>query len=201
MKPVATPFPGEPGLFAAIKDEVPGWQKRAYDHFFPLVRGLLVKALGPSAEIDDLVRDTFLRLFENAKRIRSAEGLNGYVVSIAMNLARKEIRRQKRRRALWFWEDDESRSERVVGNDDPKAKVALKQLHGIIETLSTDERLVYVLHHLEGYSLIEASECLGLSLSTAKRRLMSANERVLRRVRKHPLLLDYVAEKSGAKDV
>lgn len=196
-EPSPTGFPRPLSLFEAIQAGEPGWQKRVYEQFFPLVRRLLVKSLGPTAEIEDLLRDTFLSFFENAKNVRSADGMSGYIVSITMNLARREIRRERRRRLLYFWEDAEGAIERTPNSDDPKAKAALMQLHRILEELKVDERMVYVLHHLEGKSLEEVAVCLGMSLSTTKRRMALANEKVLRRVKKNPLLSDYVREKGG----
>jgi hypothetical protein len=42
-------------LFLAIASGGEGWRERAFDEFHGLVHGLLLKTLGPRAEISDLV--------------------------------------------------------------------------------------------------------------------------------------------------
>jgi RNA polymerase sigma-70 factor (ECF subfamily) len=184
-------------LFQAIQVAGSGWQRRAFDRYQRLVRGLLIKSLGPTAEVDDLIHEVFLGFFESAGNIRSAEGLRSYIVSIAMNTARREVRRQKRRRLL-FWKDEDSDAvERAANVDDPKAKAALLQLNDILASLGTEERLAYVLHQLEGLGLLEVAAALGVSHSTAKRRVRSASAFVQRRASRNALLSEYIRDKAG----
>jgi hypothetical protein len=58
-------------LHAAILRNDAGWQRRAFDAFHGLVHGLLIKSLGPRAEIADLVGDVFVTFFASASRIHS----------------------------------------------------------------------------------------------------------------------------------
>lgn len=189
------------GLYESIQAQQEGWQRRAYDEFYPLVRRLLINTLGPNAEVEDLIGDVFVAFLESATRIRSAEGLRSYMVSIAMNTIRRELRRRQRRRTWFAWEDADSAAERVASVDDPKAKAALLQLSRILEQLTADDHMVFVLHMVEKLPVIDVAESLGMSVSTVKRRLKRANERVLRRVSRNSLLADYVREKSGGFDV
>jgi RNA polymerase sigma factor (sigma-70 family) len=190
--------PPETELFDAIQSGDPGWQRAAYDEFFPLVRGLVVRSLGPKLDNEDLIADVFVALFENAGNIRSAEGVRGYVVSIAMNLVRRELRTRRRRSLLSFSDDERKLSERVASTDDPKAKAALHQLSQILKTLDTDDHLVFSLCALEGLKLEEAAESLGISISSVKRRLKRATESLEKRVQQNPLLSDYVRDKGSA---
>ena len=82
--------------------------------------------------------------------------------------------------------------EQEPGQDDPKAKAALIQLSRILDELSADERAAFVLSNLEGLALLEIAQALGVSESTAKRRVRRANEHVLKRVSRNALLADYV---------
>jgi RNA polymerase sigma-70 factor, ECF subfamily len=197
--PSVSPKERQAGLYDAIQADSPGWQRRSFDEYFTLVRGLLIKALGPGTDVDDLVSDVFVGFFESARNIRSAEGLRSYIVSIAMNTARRELRSRKRRRLLFLWDSPDLAMERAPGTDDPRAKAALLQLADILNDLSAEERLVYLLHVVENLPVIDVAETLELSVSTVKRRLRRATERVLRRVARNPLLTDYVQEKSGVE--
>jgi RNA polymerase sigma-70 factor (ECF subfamily) len=187
-------------IYSAIQQEHAEWKRLLFDEYAGLVRGLLIRAVGPQAEVDDLSAEVFQGLFESAKNIRSADGMRSYIVSVTMNTARREFRRRKRRASLFFRDDGGELVDRAPGNDDPKAKAALLQLTRILDDLSTEERLVFALHVLEELPLGQVAESLAISLSTAKRRLKRAQQRVHRRVVKNPLLADYVRDKAGGDD-
>jgi RNA polymerase sigma-70 factor (ECF subfamily) len=179
-------------LHEAIIRNDPGWQRRAFDAFHGLVHGLLIKSLGPRAEIADLVGDVFVIFFGSAHRIQSALAVRSYLVSITMNLARREVRQRKRRELFQRFTGGAPEYEQEPGQDDPKAKAALIQLSRILDELSADERAAFVLSNLEDMALLEIAQALGVSESTAKRRVRRANEHVLKRVSRNALLADYV---------
>lgn len=184
-------------LHVAIVRGEAGWQRRAFDAFHGLVHGLLIKALGPRAEIADLVGDVFVLFFANAQRIRSDLAVRSYLVSITMNLARREMRQRKRRELFQRFAGAVSEYEQEAGSDDPKAKAALLQLSRILDELSADERAAFVLSNLEDMPAAEVAQLLGVSEATAKRRIRRANEHVRKRVSRNALLADYVQARTG----
>jgi RNA polymerase sigma-70 factor (ECF subfamily) len=190
----------ETELFAAIQGSTAGWQTLAYEQYQSLVRGLVVKSLGPREDVEDVVSDVFLRFLENARRIRTAQGVRSYLVSITMNSVRQEARKRKRRALFqrFFLVSDEV--ERRPGLDDPRAKAALIQLSRILDELSVNDRAAFVLRCMEGLPIVEVAETLKISHSTAKRRARRASERVLKRVSRNALLADYVRDKTGHTD-
>jgi RNA polymerase sigma-70 factor (ECF subfamily) len=179
-------------LCAAILRGDAGWQRSAFDAFHGLVHGLLMKTLGPRAEIADLVGDVFVTFFGAAHRIQSEHAVRSYLVSITMNLARRELRQRKRRELFQRFAGSVPDYEQQAGADDPKAKAALLQLSRILDELSADERAAFVLANLEDMQAQEIADVLGVSESTAKRRVRRANEHVLKRVSRNALLADYV---------
>lgn len=188
--------PDEERLYRAIQNDAPGWQREIYDQYGSLIRGLLGRALGPLEEVEDLVADVFVGLFESAPNIRAAETMRSYVVSVALNTVRRELKSRKRRR-LVFWADaPPDEMNRVASTDDPKAKAALKQLSRLLDELTIEERVIYILNTLEGSSIDELVKTLKLSRSTVKRRLKKAQDRLRRRVEKNPLLSDYIQNKA-----
>lgn len=186
-----------PELHAAIIRGDAGWQRRAFDAFHGMVHGLLIKCLGPRAEIADLVGDTFVVFFSNAHRIRHEPAVRSYLVSITMNIARREIKQRKRRQSFQRFAGSVSDYEQEASADDPKAKAALIQLSRILDELSADERAVFVLSNLEGLRVLEVAAALGISESTVKRRVRRANAHVLNRVSRNALLSDYVQARRG----
>jgi RNA polymerase sigma-70 factor (ECF subfamily) len=195
----APPAAVESDLYAAIIANVPGWQQRAFDEFNQVVQRLLIRSLGPNAEIGDLIGDVFLTFFENAHRIRLAGGVRSYLVSITMNIVRREVRRSRRRRLIYGSESTNGEIDVKAGSDDPSAKAALIQLSRILDELNAEERAAFVLHGMEGMQIAEIAQALGMSHSTAKRRVRRANEHVFKRVSRNALLADYIREKAGRR--
>lgn len=183
-------------MFQAIQRRASDWQHQAFLEFHGLVRGLMVKALGPHAEIEELVDDVFLSFFEAAHRVRAAETLRGYVVSITMNRIRTEIRARRRRAALYSLSGGQEEMERRPGSDDPKAKAALIQLGNVLEELHEEERAVFLLRSLEGMPMADVAATLGISEATAHRRARRASEHVLKKVRRNALLSDYIRDRT-----
>jgi RNA polymerase sigma-70 factor (ECF subfamily) len=179
-------------LHRAILRDEPGWQRRAFDAFHGLVHGLLIKSLGPRAEIADLAGDVFVTFFTSAHRIQSPLAVRSYLVSITLNLARRELRLRKRRELFQRFTGGTADYDQEAGQDDPKAKAALLQLSRILDELSPDDRAAFVLSNLEGLPILEIAQTLKVSESTAKRRIRRANSHVLKRVSRNALLADYI---------
>lgn len=190
------PASEEFALFEAIQRDTADWQRRAFDDYYRLVYGLLVKSLGPHGDVEDLVSDVFLGFFESARNIRDPNCIRSYIVSITMNVVRREVRHRKRRRLVYKLVGGPHDGERSASTDDPKAKAALLQLSRILDDIDTEERIAFVLSGLAGMSMTEIAEVLDVSLSTAKRRVRRANEHVLKRVSRNALLADYIRERA-----
>jgi RNA polymerase sigma-70 factor (ECF subfamily) len=183
-------------LYTAIVTNAPDWQRQAFEEFHGLVHALLIKSLGPRAEVADLVGDVFLRFFENAHRIRSSSAVRSYLVSITMNAVRREARRRRRREFFHKLSGSPADFEQRPGPDDPKAKAALIHLSRILDELRANDRVAFVLHSLEGMQITEIADVLKVSYSTAKRRVQRANEHVLKRVSRNALLADYIRDRT-----
>lgn len=187
-------------LHAAIKAGASDWQKQAFHLFHGLVGRLVVKSLGPNSEIEDLVSDVFVSFFESAHKIRTPTAVRSYIVSITMNVVRREVRRRKFRAVFGRLTRTSEEVERKPGPDDPRAKAALLQLSRILDELSVGERMAFVLHNLEGMPVIDVAEALDISLSTARRRVQRASEHLRKRVSRNALLSDYVMDRAERVD-
>lgn len=178
-------------LFQAIHADAPGWQERTFARYRQSVRGVLMSILGHAGELDDLVNEVFVRFFEHAHQVRSAEGLKFYVLSIARNTARERIRERVRERRV-FDASRDTRLEEAHASDSPAAHAALAQLRAILARLRDEERRAYVLREIVGLELPRVAEELGISKSTTQRRIAAANAFVRKSAARTALLADYV---------
>src|SRR4051812_40682849 len=68
-----------------------------WDHFSPLVRGLLIRAVGPEPDIEDAMQEIFLRVFHKGRSLRDPALLRSYVVAVTVHYIRSEFRKRARR--------------------------------------------------------------------------------------------------------
>ena len=77
---------------------------------------------------------------------------------------------------------------------DPETALLARQFYQVLETLKTDDRIVFSLFFIEGYTLSEIAEVGQYSLPTAKRKLKHARLAMMKRIRKDPVLAGWVEE-------
>src|SRR3984957_15385995 len=167
-----------------------------WDRYATLVRGILRRTLGPSADVEDLVQDAFIGLFRTLPGLRDPDALRSFVVGTALRVARSELRRRRVRRWLSLTPTGLLPDTAQQGAVDPEARRAVKRLYEVLDKIDDRGRMAFVLRYLEGYELTEVAEALGCSLATTKRALAKAQERVNAMVKRDPLLAPYAREGS-----
>ena len=135
--------------------------------YSPSVGRVLAKALGPTLEIEDLTQEVFLRVFGRLPSLRDPSALRAFVLAVAMNVLKWELRRR------WI-----GRRVRLSGTGtlpeiestsaDAEARHALQRCYRILDSLPTKDRMAFVLRYMEGL-IDEVAEALRVSISTAKR--------------------------------
>lgn len=176
-------------------------QREVWRRYSPMVRRILRRALGPSHDVEDLMQDAFLSLFEAGRRLREPRALKAYVIAIAARTARGELRKRWVRRwvkLLPEGELDESTAgaPRAV-TPDPESREALRRFYQLLDKLGAETRAAFVLRFMEGLEVTEVADALGISLSTAKRRVARAWDRMVLLVEREPALVHYLADDGG----
>jgi RNA polymerase sigma-70 factor, ECF subfamily len=160
-----------------------------FDRHGAHVRRVLGRLLGADAELADLLHDVFVEALQNLRKLRDPSALKAWLTRIAVHLARRRIRQERRRRWL-----------RLVDRlPDPPAPAvsdevteALAATYEILTQLPLDERIAFALRIVDGMELKEAAEACGTSLATFKRRLRRAEDGFVERAVKHPALREWI---------
>jgi RNA polymerase sigma-70 factor (ECF subfamily) len=153
----------------------------AWERYSPLVHRIVSRAIGPDAEVEDVTQEIFYRLFSRIGTLRKPEALRSFVISFAIRIVKWELRRRRARRWLTLSETGDVPDEQLLVMD-AENRYALRRLYNLLDRLSTRERLVLVLRHVEGMTLEEIAEAMDLSLATVKRGLRRATARVTQMV-------------------
>ena len=141
---------------------------------YRIARGILRN----DAEAEDVVQEAYVRAFASLAAFRGDASLATWLSRIVINEALGRLR--KRRRIVAMAENPEAQVIRFPLNpsDDPERTMAQRQILALVER-ATDSlpdiyRIVFVARVIEGLSIEETSELLGVRPETVKTRLHRA---------------------------
>ncbi|MEX0298385.1 MAG: RNA polymerase sigma factor [Kordiimonas sp.] len=148
--------------------EASSWLKIFYQHKITL-KGYLANIVSSDHEADDLLQDTFLRIWRMDKEKEIASP-RAFIFRIAQNLALDSLRRKKVRNHI---ADYDSYAEEIECNTPTtEQSIASKQefelLVEAIKTLSPKCRQVFIYRKMHGLSHKEIAAKLGLSVRTVE---------------------------------
>lgn len=139
-------------------------------------------------EAEEAVQSAYLKAFDRIGEFEGRSALSTWLTRIAINEALQRRRSSQRRRRQLELEGvsvlETYRDNLMRGSDPgpPDANVAREQLRGMIEgavaQLPDEFRTVFVLRDVEGLSVDETAEALGLVPATVKTRLLRARRRL-----------------------
>jgi len=178
--------PSAEELLALMREDSSRGAPLFYDRFQRDVNRLVWRLLGADPEHDDIVQQVFLIAFRRISQVREADKLSGWVRSIAVSTVFDEIRRRRVRRI--FLRDAVPSEVHPSLVHDVEVRDFLLRAKRVMDMMPAAERMVFLLHVLEGKTLLEISGLCGHSLATAKRRLGRATGRFEKLVAREPEL-------------
>jgi len=194
--PLPTPLPfvgDDTALVAALRAGHPGAAAAFYDRYAEHVRLTLRSILGPDADIPDLLQEVFIRALDRVRHLREVDRLSSWLTTMAVFVARAQIRIRSRRRWLRLFSPERTRPPQLE-QPSSDARRALRELHAILDQMPIDERTAFVLRYLHRITLLEAAEACDTSLATFKRRLARAEARFRDAVRARPEFTQWLDE-------
>lgn len=153
----------------------PSAAQEMYGRFAPRVFGLGLVMLGNPAQAEDLVQDTFVKVWRSVASYDAARGsLDTWVLLIARSLAIDLIRRRVlETRTLATQEDPES-----IVQAGPEGQVEARDLveraRAAMGSLTAGQRAALELAYFQGKTSAEVAELEGIPIGTAKTRIRSA---------------------------
>jgi RNA polymerase sigma-70 factor, ECF subfamily len=138
--------------------------------------GLCYRMTGSASDADDLVQETFVRAMERPPQDTSAPW-RPWLVRVAVNLARDQLRKRKRRAYHGLWlpmpietggADSTSPIEPTRPEDSPEARYGILESASFAflvaaEALTPSQRAVLILRDAFDYSSRETADALGVS--------------------------------------
>ena len=170
------------------KGDVYAFEKIVSRYKDPLIN-FVYNYLGNRIDAEDVIQETFLRVFKNKHLYRNIAKFSTWIYTIAGNLAKTELRRRRRRRVLSLsqmgFEDKDydipdffSSPDRIV-----QSEIKEKEIRKEIEALPLKFKEVVVLRDIQEFSYEEISGILKIPIGTVKSRVNRGRMRLQKRLR------------------
>ena len=148
-----------------------------WHRFAPMVLLTAERSLGSRTEAEDVVQEVFCRIFRKAKTLRDPSRLRSFIYSFAVRVLKAELRRRKVRG--WFpFLQPEPPADILSRASDFESRDLLAKLYGLLDRLTSRDRLVFVLRRMESMTVDEIAATMDISLSTVKRSMAHASSRL-----------------------
>ncbi len=147
------------------------------------VRNTVLGMLGDTSEADDVAQEVFIRFYKSMKNFRADAQLSTYLTRIAINLCLNELKRRKKKQGkiislFWKAAGQEDLARQPLQVADKSADLSRYDLQEGIEyalqRLPVEFRTVVILRLIEGYSVQETADILGIPQGTVASRLARA---------------------------
>ena len=140
--------------------------------------------LGDMSESEDIVQETFLRVFKNKRAYKKIAKFSTWIYTIAGNLAKTELRKRKKRNLYsvsdigYDDKDFEISDETLSPESETNTSMSEEIIQKEIQQLSPKFREVIVLRDIQELSYEEISKIIKVPLGTVKSRVNRARLRL-----------------------
>jgi RNA polymerase sigma-70 factor (ECF subfamily) len=165
-------------------------------HYWPSFYRSAFRYLGNAADAEDAVQDALLAAYKHLSQFRRQARMSTWLTAIVINSARMELRRRPRRPHVSIDDElaqQESRPLRErLADRGPSPEEACRraevadQILQFARQLSPTLRRTFQLRHLEGLSIRETADVLGVVEGTVKAQLARARAKLKLLMRNRP---------------
>ncbi len=159
------------GLVLRLKNRDPEAMAELYDRYGRLTYSLVLRMVRNQALAEDLVQETFLRVWNRVQAFDHEKGSIGtWLIAVARNRAIDHLRSPVGRRTHLDDEFEESEHPSLFANLEAEILSAdeARRLRDAVSKLTPNQRQVIELAYFEGLSQSEMAERLGQPLGTVK---------------------------------
>jgi len=154
-------------LYDRCKKGDPKAQRDLYDLFKSKLFGLCRRYTRNREEAEDVLQESFIKIFTRFQQVSTHEKIEGWVKSVAVRTAIDHYNKSKKEKALYENEETALLKAEAVSIHD----VSDEYLVGLINHLPDKCRMVFNLFEVEGYSHAEIAMMMDITESTSRSQL------------------------------
>jgi RNA polymerase sigma-70 factor (ECF subfamily) len=145
-----------------------------FQSYAPYVAGVAARLLGrDDHEVEDVAQDVFWIAARRLGKIHSLEAARPWLVTVTVRVTRKRLRRRRFRQ---LFQGQSDAIDVPATGASPEQYALLQRMYRVLDTVRADDRLAWLLRHVEGEGLEQVALACGCSLATAKRRIAAAQQ-------------------------
>jgi len=166
-------------------------QRHLFRAHFRHVHATVFRILGVAHEAEDAAQETFVEVFRSLWTFQARAKISTWIERIAVRVAFRHLRAGRR-------SDTVAELVYEVPEDGPTAdgrahaREGLRRLYQALDLLSPSTRIAFVLHVIEGRSLIDTAQLTQCSLVATKVRVWRARRVLEAHAASDPVLADFV---------
>ena len=145
---------------------------------------LLTRILGPSAEVEDLLQDTFAAAITAFPRFHGEASIKTWLHRIAVHVAYQYLRRPRHRREVPLVDPE------IIADPSPVEPQLVRRLYEHLDAIDANKRIALVLYVIEERSVDEIAALTGASVSATRSRILWARRTLLKLMRRDPQFAD-----------
>jgi len=163
----------ERDIVAGCKADKPQSQRLLYDRYSRMVMGIALRYTQNITDAEDIVQETFIKIFININKLRDENSLTTWIRNITTNTCIDALR-AKNKNLITSIEQitEELKDEKNKTYDG----IPTEQLLKFIQELPDGYRTVFNLYAIDGYKYEEVAKMLGCSESNVRSQYVRARK-------------------------
>jgi RNA polymerase sigma factor (sigma-70 family) len=141
-------------------------QQELYDKYSRLLLGVCLRYASDKAEAEDILQDSFLKIFYNIQDYSGSGSFIGWLRKVTVNTAITHYHKNLKYRYSVEIEEYETIETGVISFEEDF--YTSDELYRVLNELPTGYRMVFNLYAVEGYKHKEIAEMLGIDTNTSK---------------------------------
>ena len=171
-------MPSDERLIELIKKRDESAFVELYEKFSGRLFGVCLRYSKSSADAEDLLQESFVKIFENIQNYKGTGSFEGWLRRITVNNCINYYRKTITEKVI--------ASDNYVVDDIVEetvfSKLATDDILNLIQELPEGYKIVFNMFVIEGYKHSEIAEILGFTESTSKTQLLKAKKQLMERV-------------------
>lgn len=163
------------------------------DKYKDRIMNVIMRMINSREESEDIVQETFVRVYQHRDSFDFRHCLSTWIYTIALNLARNELRKRKRFKFYDIFDmqgkENEISVEMEIPNNLPKA------IEAAVKTLPEKYKLAFILRDVQELPYEEVAKIMNIPLGTVKSRVNRARSMLREKLR--PRMEEYNALSKG----
>ncbi len=158
------------------------------------VHACLYRVLGSNRDMDDLLQDAFLQVFQSLKGWRAEASLATWIDRVSVRVAYRYLTKRGKTVQTDELVEELIAVEGIAGARRQTARDGVKRLYAVLDELSPAARLAFTLHEIDGRTITEVAALVGSSVTATKLRVWRARNTVEKAAAQDPILRDFLQE-------